>query len=548
MNPSASNPDFSNLSEEASRALENWIESLLVGTISPEEFEQLESILQQSAAARDLYLERVHLHSALQWELGAQAVHAAYRTLQESGLPPATERPGLMQENLSALEEEVFSLQESSGSAISKKQFLGWAIAASLLLCGGVVAWQTLDVKSVFSIPSTTVVQNESPSVEVEKWQGEEPLHIPEVEPALFQPSFDFAHKLEVLRPAIWEASPEEEATRVKLTAGLVKITFEDERCITIQGPAEFSLQDESCELFLGLLSVYLPIWSEGFSFQADGLRIEEPGVSFGVSKDHAGRIQLAVFRGEVHAQADARYLGIPQVLEVTRDEGLEIEPSGTITTSIMNAQHRFAALKEPFDFTLPLLANASFEYPRSLLQADRVPSGWTLVSHPIANADRMLVRGGILSHNQRHLEQLPKPHGKQWAFLETRRFADGRVTHTSLHQAAGLVVAGATYQLQGTVGRPHRPAKDEEPLHYSISLFAGSADEGPTQPLQVWNSPQLLAPGESGDFSLEYQVPPDSILAGDQLFVVLSAAPLDRPGVQHILFDQVRLDRKAVP
>ena len=239
-------------------------------------------------------------------------------------------------------------------------------------------------------------------------------------------------------------------------------------------------------------------------------------------------------------ARVDSKYLGMTQDLRLTREEGIEIDRAGALTSAIIGNNHRFTGLRQTPDRDVPMVANGSFEFPRARRTERKAASGWTLLAHPIANVDQMPVDAGVVNRELSVTRAPSAPAGRQWAFLNAATFADGRSTFTSMHQAVGDVHAGVTYRLRFTVGRPE---KQRGTGGFEAGLYAGSMEEGPLSAMQKWKNPVPLRPGESRTVELEYHCPRSTPYRTDQLFIVFGAVPSSETGVHKVLIDQVDLE-----
>lgn len=88
---------------------------------------------------------------------------------------------------------------------------------------------------------------------------------------------------------------------RVVIDSGLVQIAFDDGVEVTLQGPAEYELnQLGSTRLHSGLLSAAVPPGAEGFQVDTPAARVIDLGTRFGIRLGEDGASEVTVFDGEV--------------------------------------------------------------------------------------------------------------------------------------------------------------------------------------------------------------------------------------------------------
>ena len=284
-----------------------------------------------------------------------------------------------------------------------------------------------------------------------------------------------------------------------------------------------------------------LPVVMPEAEVIAGPLSITGSGASVGVSR--AGdRVRVVVFSGE----AVVRHADRHRPWRLTRDEGLEVLPDGTILSALVGGHQRFVDLQKHLVDQQPRLANANFQFPmlasaagRSLGQsADRVPAGWTLVSHPVANADGMMSGGGLAIVSQAVAGGVNAGRG-QAAYCEASMLSDGKTTWSSLYQAAGTLNAGDSIRLAVDVGPAGVPASGA--AEGRVMLFHGEEGEGPVAKLA--ESVATLDAGRPGvSVDLRFTVPGRSSAVGRTLYVVLAAVPPVQPGTTRVQFRHVNL------
>lgn len=319
--------------------------------------------------------------------------------------------------------------------------------------------------------------------------------------------------------------TPEELPDVIRLECGAV---------VTVDGPADWEVDGaERLVLNRGLLAAKVPLGAEGFVLDAGQIRLTGAGAAFGISmQDRVTKV--AVLKGEVVATIDSAYIGRKTTLRLTRDDGFELDAAGALTTDLIGDTSRFADLLQ---VEQSLVVNAGFELPLATTP-QTAPAGWILNSHPIANADGMEVAAGVVRDVMLR-EQSPT--SRQWAYLNAEVFADGKTAYASIHQSVGDLESGARYRLRATIARPK--GRLGRGGGYSISLVAGSDLHGPSKPLQVWQNPVGIGPGEVAKVDVTMQAPRHDQLRADELFVVIAAIPGGQAGLRQVLVDDVSLE-----
>lgn len=467
------------------------------GCISDEEMDRLNTLMEEDAEARHLYRRWVDLEMELWLTTTPENIEAA----------PVAE--------------------ESSDRVVPfPSRWVRWAAAAAVIVIGFLVFNQSPRINPPSNGDAPVVAQ---PKLESPKVLAQ----IVEMDSAQWNES-DRIHDTDL------------EEGRHELLAGTAKVRFAGGTTISLQGPAMFEVRGtNSFQLTRGMATVFVPSWNADFRMATPRVRLVEPGTECGLSVGEDGVTTVGVFRGEALARVDSEYLGMTQDLRLTREEGIEIDSVGAVTSAIIGNNHRFAGLRQTPGREVPMIANASFEFPRVRRAERMAASGWTLLAHPIANVDKMPVDAGVVNRELSVTRAPSAPAGRQWAYLNAATFADGRSTFTTMHQAVGDVQAATTYRLSFTVGMPER---QRGMGGFEAGLYAGSAEEGPLSAMRQWKNPVRLRPGESQRIELEYHCPRSTPYRTDQLFIVFGAVPSAQTGVHKVLIDQVDLqivDRK---
>ncbi|MFT5130250.1 MAG: hypothetical protein ACI8W8_003879 [Rhodothermales bacterium] len=302
---------------------------------------------------------------------------------------------------------------------------------------------------------------------------------------------------------------------------------------VRADGVVDWTINGDQLLLRSGLAAAKVPLDAKEFMLEAGFVRLSGAGSTFGISMID-GVTKVAVLQGEVLAVIDSDYIGRKTTLRLNRDDGFEVDAVGALTTDLIGDSSRFVGLLE---VEQTLVVNAGFELPLAATP-QTAPAGWTLTSHPIANADGMeAAAGGMRDVMLRE----KAPASRQWAYLNAEVFADGKSAYASMHQAVGALASDARYRLRATIARPK--GQLGRGGGYSISLVAGSTLDGPATPLKVWQNPVEIAAGDVAEVDLVMQAPRYDQQRADELFVVIAAIPGGAVGLRQVLVDDVKLE-----
>ncbi|MHC4996185.1 MAG: FecR family protein, partial [Planctomycetota bacterium] len=400
------------LTPQARLRLESLIDTLCDQRLDAAGFDELNALLAAHEEARRHYLYRVDLHHTLRWNARANATHRAVGELIAAGIQPQD------------LTGAVATSPPAPPTFRLPPVWIRHAVAAVLFIGFAAAMWLVFNPPTETSptgaqIAETQTVKNPAAHVRFSlgaKWGG--PI---ETTPA---PNGG------ALRAGV-----------VTLEAGIVKIELTSGANVTLRGPARLKIQRNNRVVLLEGDAVALtPPRARGFVLETPGLRAIDAGSEFGVHVDPERHTKVVVFRGEAHTVIQSQLLGEHRV-RLTRDDGLTLDAQGVVTTAILGDASRFASMRQPEDSETPTVANPGFEYPRAVASATHAPAGWTLLAHPIANADSMEIHAGLMTPAPPSSAKSPYPRaaeGRQWAYLNARTYPDGRVGYTSMHQAVG--------------------------------------------------------------------------------------------------------------
>jgi hypothetical protein len=516
------------LEPQAKSNLDELLEQICEGSWNADLAARLDKLLAGHPEAQRYYLEQMELVSSLRWYAANEQTRQAISQLRAAGIAPDGRPPAELQPARTRL---------PAGRARM------WAtLAASLLVACGIAGWLALRQADIPQLAVPQPAPEPQPIAVVPPPDKERP---PEGPAAVVLGRVLLARDVRSsdARPAPREGDAVHAGT-LRWEQGLVRLELDAGVLLTLEGPAEIELVDlMHARLPRGRLTVYVPPRAVGYTVAAGDLSVTDLGADFGLERDAKGAVRLAVFRGEVEATLDSRYLGMTERMRLTRSDGLAVDREGSVTSSILGDDSRFAALKPSLDRHVPHVVNGSFEHPRTDDRATAAAVGWELMAHPLANADRMDIQAGVIRAGHPALATPgsvpPASEGQQWAYLDARTFADGRTTYTSMHQSVGLIVAGARYRLRATIARPlEGPAAS-----YTIGVYAGASATGPQTPLKQWTDPAVPAAQKSVRLDLTYESPDHTPYRDDELFLVIQAVPAAKAGLRQVLVDDVQLE-----
>ena len=96
--------------------------------------------------------------------------------------------------------------------------------------------------------------------------------------------------------------------SRIALTAGMAKLTFECGAEVMLEGPCDFIVRDEMVGILRqGKIAANVPRRAFAFAILSPGVDFVDLGTSFGISVDENGKSELHVFEGEVLYSANDR-------------------------------------------------------------------------------------------------------------------------------------------------------------------------------------------------------------------------------------------------
>lgn len=231
------------MTSEKQPELLDLIHAVCERTLTQADADRLATLLRGDREAQAFYLRRVHLHAALQWDLGSAAECAAVQRLAQ---------------------------QRSPSRPQPRFPSLGWAaIAATLLVAVTVALWPRPRQRPPGEQPVVAILAH---AVDA-RWEGGSP------------PTTG-----DSLRPE-----------KLRLREGVARIEFPGGAAITLEGPAEFTpLGPDRSLLHHGRLTARVPDQTSGFVIETPHTQVARGGTQFGLMADRAGSVEVCVFEGQV--------------------------------------------------------------------------------------------------------------------------------------------------------------------------------------------------------------------------------------------------------
>lgn len=497
-----------------STPLNPLIESYWAGTMTPQQCDELSRRIVESPQDRDAYLRQTIVHVGLTEYVKNQEAIETVRELRDAGITP--------QRQATEPDESPQSSTDPSGANADHRRWKPAAVAATLSAIAAAIAFVAMMPGRPSRGPRSVSLRTDTPA--------HSPTTLPsddQVPPSDPTPS--------------WIVVKDDQSMRM--------IDEVIDRPRFALGPGRYQLlpQDglpHSIKMQQGVLVAWLPPSIDDAVVNCDSLSLTGAGCLFGVS-DENGKTRVAVFSGELAARHDDWL----HPVMLTRNDGFERLPDGSVILSLIGAPQRFAELRRRLTIPNTRISNGSFHYPRLASVAPgtpRIPAGWTLVSHPIANADGMMSEGGLSTrrnHNEAALtDTTAGGHPPQFAYCEATTYLDGKSSWSSLHQSIGERSMESRPVIRVKVVNPERVEASG-----NVAWFSGEADEGPTTRLAEESftiTPAMNERWVELPLPARLNLPAESnpTSDGSQWYVVLSASPPANPGITRVYFDEVTL------
>lgn len=125
--------------------------------------------------------------------------------------------------------------------------------------------------------------------------------------------------------------APLPNGSRIVLSAGMAKVTFECGAEVMLEGPCDFLVRDEMVGVLRkGKIAANVPRRAFAFAILSPGVDFVDLGTSFGISVDDSGKSELHVFEGEVlYSPNDRENRDRTGSVHVTAQQAVSFEADG---------------------------------------------------------------------------------------------------------------------------------------------------------------------------------------------------------------------------
>ncbi len=216
--------------------------------------------------------------------------------------------------------------------------------------------------------------------------------------------------------------------SRIELTAGMAKLTFECGAEVMLEGPCEFVVRDEMVGILRqGKIAANVPRRAFAFAILSPGVDFVDLGTSFGISVDENGKSELHVFEGEVLYSPNER--SHPE-----RNESVHVTAHNAVGFQSSGKASKFAAtdiaINEQEFSPLLALRKATPKHDAPLNGANLAL--WLTADAGIStdNEQRVLTWQDIVSDDNRTAEDATQPSED----ARPRLVADAIAGHAAVH------------------------------------------------------------------------------------------------------------------
>ena len=365
--------------------LDALLSALTAEGLGTQQQQRLSQIVQQSAEARDYYLEYVELHALLTWHFDGTSGDIFVALEDACGV--AGEKQGLDAEDSEDVDPSVIaellsddefashpvehaSQGESDFAKLvrrkaeSKTRSGKWDAVLpsgrdgyqgadmhwpSLLWVAAAAALVMVGYYFARSPTGQEVAEVVPPAVGSSK-------HRPMVATLTRVMGAEWASPSTSLRPDIPVS-----AGAYELVRGQIRITTLDGAQMGIVGPAKFSIIDSlQMELSLGKLVVYCPPKAKGFRVATQGADVIDLGTEFGIQVDQNGGTEVHVLAGKVAVRPVQGAERPGGRFELVAGQASHIDATGTRVRNVDFSVDRFSSLRPLFHRNLVI--NGGFE------------------------------------------------------------------------------------------------------------------------------------------------------------------------------------------
>lgn len=282
------------------------VEAFVEGTATPQERDRLEARLRAEPEAQQFYVAYLDLHSYLQW-----------RTRGESA--PTGEPP--------PLGGGVGGKGAAIAFGASRKSRFRSALAASLLVGAGLL--------------SALLLVRHGPD------EGEPP-DLPDAPPGSVAVLIDNSN-------TVWEKDmtlPTETGSalppgRLKLKSGVVEVAFRDGGEVLLEGPADLDVRGaDRAFLHRGKLLARAPQGANGLEIATSDMVVTDVAGECGLLSGEAGRTEVHVFEGRVHANPIDRQGEPLPALHLPDGAGARVDPERRTLLPVPLNEQAFSLLR----------------------------------------------------------------------------------------------------------------------------------------------------------------------------------------------------------
>jgi hypothetical protein len=225
---------------------------------------------------------------------------------------------------------------ENAGYAARTARTGKWLALAAAVAIAGVVAWWVVDK----SPPDNSIATAPTPT------RGPFIATLTQVVDGVWAPG----------APEPGHGQQLAKGSRVALTSGMAKVTYDCGAEVVLQGPCEFIVEDSMLgRLTSGRMTAHVPRRAFSFAILSPQVDFVDLGTSFGIDVGHSGTTQLHVFEGEVLcSQPNKSTAGRSDVIHVLANKAMEFTtPSGPPNNIALNEEQfaRLIALRRAADF-----------------------------------------------------------------------------------------------------------------------------------------------------------------------------------------------------
>ncbi len=285
-------------------------------TISAEDLERLERLLQEHAEVRTAYLDYVRVHAGLNWR---------YRT----GMSPKPALPGG-----ASAEPDPEGPQPEPASTFRARETWQASLVSRFAIVAGICA--SLACAAFLLMPEPA-----------DERAAEVASASPAAEPLFVATLRNSTHVVWSNDSRAVNVGSRIERGLVRIDAGEAEVVFDSGARLMIAGPAELELKSAlaAC-LNRGTAAAHMPLTAVGFELRTPTSTLVDQGTEFGVVVEETGATEVHVFRGQVDlVLEDVESSGSEPVVEMVDRQARRIEEKGKAGQQVEFSKSRFGSL-----------------------------------------------------------------------------------------------------------------------------------------------------------------------------------------------------------